>query len=305
MLRWLLETCDVTKLSKMRVKVCHGVPLLNLGAHLQLERTGTKAIDLTTNRLFERPTLQDFHRLVSWTPAARRRRPALHALRSLAVVAGDDKVLMQLGDALQSVEELQVTLPFTNRPARFPLARQLPRLRTLKLSGGAGCDVSIESPSLRVIDLRSAAKHCFLRQLDCPSLTHLRVRNSGYGNGVRRMWTPPPEELQEIVDDWDIDPTTREVVQMHEPDPSPPPHVVGWQDELDRLQSTPSGLNDGRIWELHRLISTHRWRVAVSVPAVGNAWFMPDRRNTHLPAARVALPPDCTVHFSWDDDDSD
>ena len=107
------------------------------------------------------------------------------------------------------------------------------------------------------------------------------------------------------MDDWDIDPTTREVVQMHEPDPSPPPHVVGWQDELDRLQSTPSGLNDGRIWELHRLISTHRWRVAVSVPAVGNAWFMPDRRNTHLPAARVTLPPDCTVHFSWDDDDSD
>ena len=60
MLRWLLETCDVTKLSKMRVKVCHGVPLLNLGAHLQLERTGTKAIDLTTNRLFEQPTLRDF-----------------------------------------------------------------------------------------------------------------------------------------------------------------------------------------------------------------------------------------------------
>ncbi len=282
MLRWLLESCDVTKLSRMRVKVCHGVPLLNLGAHLQLERTGTKAIDLTTNRLFERPTLRDFHRLVSWTPAARRRRPALHALRSLAVVAGDDKVLMQLGDALQSVEELQVTLPFTNRPARFPLARQLPRLRTLKLSGGAGCDVSIESPSLRVIDLRSAAKHCFLRQLDCPSLTHLRVRNSDYGNGVRRM--------------------SREVIQMDEPDPSPPPHVVGWQDELDRLQSTPSGLNDGRIWELHRLISTHRWRVAVSVPAVGNAWFMPDRRNTRLPAARVTLPPACAVHFSWDDD---
>ena len=283
MLRWLLETCDVTKLSKMRVKVCHGVPLLNLGAHLQLERTGTKAIDLTTNRLFERPTLQDFHRLVSWTPAARRRRPALHALRSLAVVAGDDEVLMQLGDALQSVEELKVTLPFTNRPARFPLARQLPRLRTLKLSGGAGCDVSIESPSLRVIDLRSAAKHCFLRQLDCPSLTHLRVRNSDYGNGVRRM--------------------SREVIQMDEPDPSPPPHVVGWQDELDHLESI-SANPDGRIWELIGLINQHRWhgRVVVSVPAAGNAWFMPDRRNTHLPAARVTLPPACTVHFSWDDD---
>ena len=303
MLRWLLESCDVRKLSKMRVKVCHGVPLLNLGAHLQLERTGTKAIDLTTNRSFERPTLQDFHRLVSWTPAARRRRPSLHALRSLAVVAGDDEVLMQLGNALQNVEELQVTLPFTNRPARFPLASQLPRLRTLKLSGGAGCNVSIESPSLRVIDLRSASKHCFLRQLDCPSLTHLRVRNSGYGNGVRRMWTPPPEELQELVEDWDMDPTTLEVVQMHEPDPSPPPHVVGWLDELERLQNIPSELNDGRIWELQRLISTHRWRVALSVPAVGNAWFMPDRRNTHLPAARVTLPPDCTVHFSWDSDD--
>ena len=37
MLRWLLETCDIRKLSKMRVKVCHGVPLLNLGAHLQLQ----------------------------------------------------------------------------------------------------------------------------------------------------------------------------------------------------------------------------------------------------------------------------
>ena len=283
MLRWLLESCDVTKLSKMRVKVCHGVPLLNLGAHLQLERTGTKAIDLTTNRLFEQPTLRDFHRLVSWTPAARRRRPALHALRSLAVMAGDDEVLMQLGDALQSVEELQVTLPFSNRPARFPLARQLPRLRTLKLSGGAGCDVSIESPSLRVIDLRSAAKHCFLRQLDCPSLTHLRVRNSGYGNGVRRM--------------------SREVIQMDEPDPSPPPHVVGWQDELDHLESI-SANPDGRIWELIGLINQHRWhgRVVVSVPAAGNAWFMPDRRNTRLPAARVTLPPACTVHFSWDDD---
>ena len=303
MLRWLLESCDVRKLSKMRVKVCHGVPLLNLGAHLQLERTGTKAIDLTTNRLFERPTLRDFHRLVSWTPAARRRRPSLHALRSLAVVAGDDEVLMQLGNALQSVEELQVTLPFTNRPARFPLARQLPRLRTLKLSGGAGCDVSIESPSLRVIDLRSASKHCFLRQLDCPSLTHLRVRNSGYGNGVRRMWTPPPEVLQDFVDHRNIDPTTREVVQMHEPDPSPPPQVLEWQDELDRLERIPSGHRDWwRVGELQRLIAVRRLRAVLSIPAAGNAWFMPDRRNTLLPAARVTLPPNCAVHFSWDDD---
>jgi hypothetical protein len=283
MLRWLLESCDVTKLSRMRVKVCHGVPLLNLGAHLQLERTGTKVIDVTRQNDFPAPTLHDFHRLVSWTPAPRRRRPALQALRSLAVVAGDDEVLMQLGDALQSVEELKVTLPFTNRPARFPLTSQLPQLRTLKLSGGAGCDVSIESPSLRVIDLRSAAKHCFLRQLDCPSLTHLRVRNSDYGNGVRRM--------------------SREVIQMDEPDPSPPPHVVGWQDELDHLESI-SANPDGRIWELIGLINQHRWhgRVVVSVPAAGNAWFMPDRRNTHLPAARVTLPPACTVHFSWDDD---
>ena len=301
MLRWVLETCDVRKLSKMRVKVRHGVPLLNLGAHLQLERTGTKAIDLTTNRLFERPTLRDFHRLVSWTPTARRRRPALHALRSLAVMAGDDEVLMQLGDALQSVEELQVTLPFSHRPARFPLARQLPRLRTLKLSGGAACDVSIESPSLRVIDLRSASKHCFLRQLDCPSLTHLRVRNSGYGNGVRRMWTPPPEELQELVDDGDIDPTTREVVRMDEPDPPPPPHVVGWQDELERIENIPT------LWEradeLDGLINQHRWRVVVSVPAAGNTWVAPDQHNILLPAARVTLPPACTVHLGWDDSD--
>ena len=45
MLRWVLETCDVRKLSKMRVKVRHGVPLLNLGAHLQLERTGYYCVD--------------------------------------------------------------------------------------------------------------------------------------------------------------------------------------------------------------------------------------------------------------------
>jgi hypothetical protein len=285
MLRWLLESCDVTKLSKMRVKVCHGVPLLNLGAHLQLERTGTKVIDVTRQNDFPAPTLQDFHRLVSWTPAPRRRRPALHALRSLAVVAGDDEVLMQLGDALQSVEELQVTLPFTNRPARFPLARQLPRLRTLKLSGGAGCQVSIESPSLRVIDLRSTSKHCFLRQLDCPSLTHLRVRNSDYGNGIRRL-----------VDHRDIDPTTREVVQMHEPDPSPPPQVLEWRDELAHLLNVPTQ----RAYELRQLIRRHR--VVVSVPAAGSTWVAPDRRNTRLPAARVTLPPACAVHFSWDDD---
>ena len=282
MLRWVLETCDVTKLSKMRVKVCHGVPLLNLGTHLQLERTGTKAIDLTTNRSFERPTLRDFHRLVSWTPAARRRRPALHALRSLAVVAGDDEVLMQLGDALQSVEELQVTLPFTNRPARFPLTSQLPQLRTLKLSGGAGCDVSIESPSLRVIDLRSTSKHCFLRQLDCPSLTDLRVSNWGYGNGIRRL-----------VDHRDIDPTTREVVQMHEPDPSPPPQVLEWRDELARLLNVPTQ----RAYELRQLIRRHR--VVVSIPAAGSTWVAPDRRNLRLPAARVTLPLACTVHFGW------
>ena len=304
MLRWLLESCDVTKLSKMRVKVCHGVPLLNLGAHLQLERTGTKAIDVTRQNDFPAPTLQDFHRLVSWTPAARRRRPALHALRSLAVVAGDDEVLMQLGDALQSVEELQVTLPFTNRPARFPLARQLPRLRTLKLSGGAGCDVSIESPSLRVIDLRSASKHCFLRQLDCPSLTHLRVRNSGYGNGVRRMWAPPLERLQELRDRGSIDPITREVVRMHEPDPSPPPQVLEWQDELDRLERIPlvERTNWWRIGELQRLIAVRRLRAVLSVPGAGSTWVAPDRRNLRLPAARVTLPPACTVHFGWDGD---
>ena len=204
---------------------------------------------------------------------------------------------MQLGDALQSVEGLQVTLPFTHRPARFPLASQLPRLRTLKLSGGAACDVSIESPSLRVIDLRSTSKHCFLRQLDCPSLEHLRVSNWGYGNGIRRMWTPPPERFQEFRDRGSIDPATLEVVQMHERDPSPPPQVLEWRDELDRI---PRNAPSQRAYELRQLIRRHR--VVVSIPAAGSTWVAPDRRNLLLPAARVTLPPACTVHFGWDGD---
>lgn len=302
MLRWLLETCDVTNLSRMRVKVVHGVPLYNLDAHLQLERTGNKAIDVDDEATFRRSTLQDFHRLVAWAPASLRRRPALHALRSLAIVAGDDEVLTQLGDALQSVEVLQVSLPRSHRSAHFPLASQLPQLRTLKLQGGAANSVSIESPSLRVIDLRAAGKHCFLRHLNCPSLTDLRVRDLGYGNGIRRMWRPPPEKLQEYVDDGDIGPTTFEVVKLKEDRPPPPQE---WQDELDRLDRldpprTSLNANWMRISELQDLIRRHNRRVVISIPAAGNTWVAPDRRNNLLPCAHVTLPPTCTVHFGWE-----
>ena len=69
----------------------------------------------------------------------------------------------------------------------FALLRRLPRLHTLHLNGCADTRISIASPSLRVLDLSRAGKHCFIHSVACPMLTAIYVRDSSYGTGIRRV----------------------------------------------------------------------------------------------------------------------
>ena len=69
----------------------------------------------------------------------------------------------------------------------FALLRRLPRLHTLHLNGWPDTRISIASPSLRVLDLSRAGKHCFIHSVACPMLTDLHVGDSSYGSGIRRV----------------------------------------------------------------------------------------------------------------------
>ena len=172
MLRWLLETCDTTNLSRVRVVISRPVPKMLLLAHASRE----SGYVITDADAFEVPTMDDFRRIVAWTPDPTRR-PAVSALRSLTLVSCADDVLRLFGAndgscELPNVRTLRMTLPQAKirrvwdsergtriLPAEvndFALLRRLPRLHTLHLDGCADTRISIASPSLRVLDLARA-----------------------------------------------------------------------------------------------------------------------------------------------------
>ena len=290
MLRWLLETCDTTTLSRVRVVVSKHVPEMLLLAHARSRESGVIDIDADA---FEVPTMDDFRRIVAWTPDPALR-PAVSALRSLTLVSCGDDVLRLFGASdrscdLPNVRTLRMTLPRAKSryiwdseretsvylPADvydFALLRRLPRLHTLHLDGGDGARISIASPSLRVIDLSrsgfASGKHCFIHSVACPMLTDLHVRDTSFGSGIRRV-VPLTAEMAE-EDDYDLSMVGRPVLK--------------W-DEKSR---------------------ENRWRAArgegaVSVPAAGNTWVAPHHEDLpHRESDRyriISLPAACTVHF--------
>ena len=208
MLRWLLETCDTTNLARVRISVSRNVRsmLLSSEAFVHGHSDADGIIDMEADA-FEVPTMDDFRRTVAWAPDPTLR-PAVSALRSLTLVSCGDDVLRLFGASDGSCElpvrTLRMTLP--QRASRFrwdaatglsvelpsvvndfALLRRLPRLHTFHLNGCADTRISIASPTLRVLDLARAGKHCFIHSVACPMLTDLYVRSSGYGTGIRRL----------------------------------------------------------------------------------------------------------------------
>ena len=268
MLRWLLETCDTTNLARVRISVSRNVRsmLLSSEAFVHGHPDADGIIDIEADA-FEVPTMDDFRRIVAWTPDPTRR-PAVSALRSLTLVSCADDVLRLFGAndgscELPNVRTLRMTLPQarirrvrdSERGTRFvpaevndfALLRRLPRLHTLHLNGCADTRISIASPSLRVLDVSRAGKHCFIHSVACPMLTGLHVGDSCYGSGIRR------------------------VVRSD----------IKWAE-----RST-----GGCAW---RAIGEG----AVSVPAAGNTWVAPHHEDRKSGSFRVIpLPAACTVHF--------
>ena len=208
--------------------------------------------------------MDDFRRIVAWTPDPTRR-PAVSALRSLTLVSCTDNVLWLFGASdgsceLPNLRTLRMTVPraqsrrvWDSERERhvyvndFALLRRLPRLHTLHLDGCAATRISIASPSLRVLDVSRAGKHCFIHSVACPMLTGLHVGDSCYGSGIRR------------------------VVRSD----------IKWAE-----RST-----GGCAW---RAIGEG----AVSVPAAGNTWVAPHHEDRKSGSFRVIpLPAACTVHF--------
>jgi hypothetical protein len=268
MLRWLLETCDTTNLARVRISVSRNVRsmLLSSEAFVHGHSDADGIIDMEADA-FEVPTMDDFRRIVAWTPNPTLR-PAVSALRSLTLVSCGDDVLRLFGASggsceLPNVRTLRMTLPQAKirrvwdsergtriLPAEvndFALLRRLPRLHTLHLNGCADTRISIASPSLRVLDVSRAGKHCFIHSVACPMLTGLHVGDSCYGSGIRR------------------------VVRSD----------IKWAE-----RST-----GGCAW---RAIGEG----AVSVPAAGNTWVAPHHEDHKSGSFRVIpLPAVCTVHF--------
>ena len=275
MLRWLLETCDTTNLSRVRVVISRPVPKMLLLAHASRE----SGYVITDADAFEVPTMDDFRRTVAWAPDPTLR-PAVSALRSLTLVSCGDDVLRLFGASadgsceLPNVRTLRMTLPQAEirrvwdsergtrvlLPAEvndFALLRRLPRLHTLHLNGCADTRISIASPSLRVLDLARAGKHCFIHSVACPMLTDLYVRSSGYGTGIRRL----------------------------------DPLVIKW-DEGSRVTG---GRWESNVWSEIPYYFT--------VPAAGSTWVAPHHEDLPRASYRgyrfISLPAACTVHFGY------
>ena len=281
MLRWLLETCDTTNLSRVRVVISRPVPKMLLLAHASRE----SGYVITDADAFEVPTMDDFRRTVAWAPDPTLR-PAVSALRSLTLVSCGDDVLRLFGASDGSCElpvrTLRMTLP--QRASRFrwdaatglsvelpsvvndfALLRRLPRLHELQLNGCADTRISIASPSLRVLDLARAGKHCFIHSVACPMLTHLHVGDSSYGSGIRRVV----------------------------------PLTVGMAEHVGQYEGSSIGDSVIKWAEKSR---EYRWSAIgegeVSVPAAGNTWVAPHHEDRESGSFRVIpLPAACTVHF--------
>ena len=290
MLRWLLETCDTTNLSRVRISVSRHVRsmLLSSEALVHGHPDADGIIDMEADA-FEVPTMDDFRRTVAWTPDPTLR-PAVSALRSLTLVSCGDHVLRLFGASdgsceLPNVRTLRMTVPQRERRYRldaetgllvhlpsevndFALLRRLPRLHTLHLDGGDDTRNSIASQSLRVLDLSragfAAGKHCFIHSVACPMLTDLHVRDTSFGSGIRRV-VPLTAEMAE-EDDYDLSMVGRPVLKWDE------------KSRGDRW----SAIGEG----------------AVSVPAAGNTWVAPHHEDRESGSFRVIpLPATCTVHF--------
>ena len=278
MLRWLLETCDTTNLSRVRISVSRHVRsmLLSSEAFVHGHPDADGLIDIEADA-FEVPTMDDFRRIVAWTPDPTLR-PAVSALRSLTLVSCADDVLRLFGASdgsceLPNLRTLRMTLPQresyrwdseTGQTVELPsvvndfaLLRRLPRLHTLHLNGCADTRISIASPTLRVLDLSRAGKHCFIHSVACPMLTDLYVRSSGYGTGIRR------------------------VVRLE----------LNW-DEGSRVTG---GRWEANVWSENPYYFT--------VPAAGNTWVAPHHEDLPRASYRgyrfISLPAACTVHFGY------
>ena len=271
MLRWLLETCDTTTLSRVRVVVSKRVPEMLLLAHARSRESGVVDIDADA---FEVPTMDDFRRIVAWTP-----NPgplALSNLRCLRLVSCGAKVLDQLGDVFENLDELELTVPKArNRVVELTVLSRMPRLRLLALRGGIDTCVALESSTVQVINTVHADKALFIVRATCPALRRLHVRDFEFGNGARRTYRPPPEELQQLG----LEPEELqrgEAIKMAEDRPAPP-----------HLQ------NPGQIAEYCRSL-------VVKVPVAGNTWVVPNtKRNFNMISLSkpASLPETCTVHF--------
>ena len=272
MLRWLLETCDTTNLSRVRVVVSKHVPEMVLLAHARSRESGVVDIDADA---FEVPTMDDFHRLVAWTP-----NPgplALSNLRSLRLVSCGAEVLDQFGDVFKNLDELELTVPRDrHRVVELTVLSRMPRLRLLALRGGVDTCVALESSTVQVINTVHADKALFIVRATCPALRRLHVRDFMFGNGARRTYRPPPRELQKLRADRTIEPDAVEAIKIAEDRPAPP-----------HLQ------NPGQIEEYCRSL-------VVKVPVAGNTWVVPNTtRNFNMISLSkpASLPETCTVHF--------
>eukprot|EP00629_Pelagomonadales_sp_RCC1024_P008745 CAMPEP_0119269402 /NCGR_PEP_ID=MMETSP1329-20130426/6830_1 /TAXON_ID=114041 /ORGANISM="Genus nov. species nov., Strain RCC1024" /LENGTH=433 /DNA_ID=CAMNT_0007269401 /DNA_START=67 /DNA_END=1365 /DNA_ORIENTATION=+ len=260
LLRWLFETCDTSRLERVRVKLFAGTPMALVSAHV----LGDGIIDVEHDA-FRMPTEEELPQMLAWTPDASSL-AVCPSVRSFKLVGnftwylgGDSSLamfaeLLELPVLMPNLADMTLSIRMEDRDSNAAFLAQIPQLPNLErlCLMGMGARVTVRSSSVRVIDMRACGKHLWLDRIDCPNLEELHVVDRRYGNGVRRR------------------------------------------------SSAPADSHDGLKWDegaVRRFLPGDWNETPVSakiVPAAGNDWVSPPLFRS--PAIPITLPPNTTVH---------
>lgn len=173
----------------------------------------------------------------------------------------------------------------------------LQNLHTLNLGARGYPQMSLRSSSLRVLDIRGAAKLFCLSHIDCPNLTEFHCNNGFYGNGVRRDGVLEYDFFDNNATSYD---------PLGRPSPLDAARILHLDNTIVRLSGDLSDNQQHYASNYYRetynaLTKAQKEKrdmlVWLSIPARNTSWA---RLTPNMRAPidrRIDLPPACEVHF--------
>ena len=286
---WLIDTLDPTHLACISLKTSALGSIMAAMLHSNVD-----SIDLTVPLDAAAP--QTFRSFISWHGAVAT--STLHAVSQISSLRKLDLRGANRGfgslDALSAItnlEHLSVSIQSYDFYDRRDLTTYNPNelsqiipslqnLHTLNLASTHAPQMSLQSSSLRVLDIRGTAKHFCLSHIDCPNLTEFHCLNARYGNGVRRVLDGDFEHTF-----FDNNATSYDPLGV--PSPFDTAGFLDLQNMIERLDSYDFSTSMAILNLKCGLVA---W---LSIPA-GNFSWVSITPGLSIP---IALPPACEVHF--------